>query len=67
MISTNHRNPILLALALLTLLAGAVALNVCGCGPSWKQVRRHPNGVCEDVTKHECWHCKDLYPTICPR
>ena len=39
---------------------------VAACSPSWQNVKHHPNGVCEDVTKGECWDCDGLYPTQCP-
>lgn len=42
-----------------------LAVVLVGCGPSWRDVVRHPDGTYEDTRTHECWD-EVNEPVRCP-
>lgn len=45
-----------------------LALLIGGCGPSWSEVVRHPDGTLEDPKTGECWRDTEAgqVPVTCP-
>jgi len=42
-----------------------ISLLACSCGPSWSDVKRHPDGTYENIRTHECW-TEYNEPVQCP-